>query len=172
MTNDPFQLTRLAEELESREQSNPSTSTTSHALPIPAPLSHSNPHLSLPASTFSTEAFLLSRLPSSLPDLRAELREYLGELKAELVGLINADYEAFISLSTDLREEGGRLERLGRPLGGLRERVLVSAVYWREKGGADGDYRNRGVIWRWFRLLFRVNWRRGQFWERKRCVVV
>lgn len=123
---DPFQLDRLAEELASRE----STYTTEndpndvHDLPDYPPLSHNNPHLI--ALDFNVETFLLSRSHISLLDLRTELREYLSELKEELVRLINDDYEAFISLSTDLKDEGQRLERIKSPLIGLKQQILVS----------------------------------------------
>lgn len=121
---DPFQLERLAEELEIREL-NPHVGldSPSHDLPILVPLSHSNPYITAP--TFNVEEFLLSRSHTSLPDLRTELRDYLGMLKEELVKLINDDYEAFISLSTDLRGEGARLERLKFPLGMLKSEILV-----------------------------------------------
>jgi hypothetical protein len=121
---DPFQLDRLAEELASRELSpHPDRSSASHDLPVYVPLSHSNPYLAAP--TFDVEDFLISRSHTSLPDLRSELRDYLGSLKEELVKLINDDYEAFISLSTDLRGEGARLERLKYPLVMLKSEILV-----------------------------------------------
>jgi len=44
------------------------------------------------------------------------------------VQLINDDYEAFISLSTDLRGEGTRLERLKWPLADLRSQTLVRVL--------------------------------------------
>ncbi|TFY54551.1 hypothetical protein EVJ58_g8796 [Rhodofomes roseus] len=129
-SEDPFDLQRLAEELVTREQK-----STPHAqdageeitkaerdLPVYVPLSHSNPCLS--AKDFSVEEFLLSRSYTSLPDLRSELRDYLATLKEELVKLINDDYEAFISLSTDLRGEGARLERLKAPLSDIKSHVL------------------------------------------------
>ncbi|KAH9839219.1 oligomeric golgi complex component, COG2-domain-containing protein [Rhodofomes roseus] len=129
-SEDPFDLQRLAEELVTREQR-----STPHAqdageeitkaerdLPVYVPLSHSNPCLS--AKDFSVEEFLLSRSYTSLPDLRSELRDYLATLKEELVKLINDDYEAFISLSTDLRGEGARLERLKAPLSDIKSHVL------------------------------------------------
>ena len=125
-SNDPFQISRLAEELESRDlRPSSSSNTPTHDLPLLAPLSHSNPHLTAPE--FSIEEFLLSRAHTSLPDLRSELRDYLGSLKEELVKLINDDYAAFISLSTDLRGEGVRLERLKYPLGMLKSEILVSS---------------------------------------------
>lgn len=128
-STDPFQLERLAEELASRELGI-SSPPAPHDLPLHAPLSHSNPYLTAP--TFNVEDFLLSRSHTSLPDLRSELRDYLGSLKEELVKLINDDYEAFISLSTDLRGEGTRLERLKYPLGMLRSEILVCLPYIRQ----------------------------------------
>jgi hypothetical protein len=124
---DPFELERLAEELVARELagSNHAPQTTaSTELPIYVPLSHDNPHLT--AEVFNVEEFLLSRSHTSLQDLRSELRDYLTSLKEELVLLINDDYEAFISLSTDLRDEGSRLEKLKLPLDDLRKRISVS----------------------------------------------
>ncbi|KAH6914040.1 oligomeric golgi complex component, COG2-domain-containing protein [Coprinopsis sp. MPI-PUGE-AT-0042] len=129
-TQDPYELERLAEELETRERSYPKSAGIEDldsdvpTLPSYVPLSHENPFLT--AEGFNIEAFLQSRSYTSLPDLRTELREYLVELKEELVRLINDDYEAFISLSTDLRDEGGRLEALKRPLNGIRSQILDS----------------------------------------------
>ncbi|KAJ3548647.1 hypothetical protein NM688_g5267 [Phlebia brevispora] len=125
-SRDPMELERLAEELAVRESKKRGSGpdTENHDLPVYIPLSHDNPHLA--AETFNVEEFLLSRLYTSLPDLRSELRDYLATLKEELVKLINDDYEAFISLSTDLRGEGARLERLKLPLGDLRAEVLAS----------------------------------------------
>lgn len=116
-----MELERLAEELAVREGTG--LSDIEHDLPAYVPLSHDNPDLS--ADSFNVEDFLLSRSYTSLPDLRTELREYLATLKEELVKLINDDYEAFISLSTDLRGEGARLERLKGPLGDLRAQAFV-----------------------------------------------
>ncbi|KIJ49540.1 hypothetical protein M422DRAFT_246619 [Sphaerobolus stellatus SS14] len=101
---------------------NPSQSQSD--LPIGSSLSHANSYLSAPE--FSVEEFLLSRAHTSLPDLRTELRDYQSQLKEELVQLINDDYAAFISLSTDLRGEGTRLEKLKQPLGGLKKEIKSS----------------------------------------------
>jgi hypothetical protein len=76
-----------------------------------------------PTSTFSADEFLLSRIHIPLDELRAELREYLGALREELVQLINDDYEEFISLGTGLRGEGERLRHLEIPLRQLSKRV-------------------------------------------------
>lgn len=88
------------------------------------PLSHSN--LFLSAETFSVENFLISRSHTSLSDFRAELRDYHGVLKEELVKLINDDYAAFISLSTDLKGEGPRVEKLKHPLSSLKRDTQAS----------------------------------------------
>ncbi|TFK44741.1 COG complex component [Crucibulum laeve] len=133
LARDPYELERLAEELETRESIHPRAyaqqpkdedETDLHELPVYIPLSHDNKYLT--TEDFNVEEFLLSRSHTSLPDLRSELRDYLSVLKEELVKLINDDYEAFISLSTDLKDEGARLERLKRPLGGLKSQVLES----------------------------------------------
>jgi hypothetical protein len=137
VTADPSQLDQLTEELVARESSSlvnrltdsdDNEPTSTHDLPAYVPLSHDNPYLK--AAEFNVEEFLLSRSYTSLPDLRAELREYLSELKEELVKLINDDYEAFISLSTDLKDEGVRLVRIKSPLGDLRSQILVSLCLW------------------------------------------
>jgi hypothetical protein len=127
---DPYEIERLADELAAREAANPpseppddSPNSVTDILPLYTPLSHDNPYLA--AEHFDVEEFLLSRAHTSLQDLRAELRDYLSTLKEALVKLINDDYEAFISLSTDLRGEGPRLEKLKYPLSYLRAQILV-----------------------------------------------
>ncbi|KAJ6499941.1 COG complex component [Mycena vitilis] len=125
-SRDPFELDRLAEELVNRELLNPldGDDAPGHDLPVYIPLSHNNSYLT--SDVFDVEAFLLSRSHTSLRDLRSELRDYLSTLKEELVKLINDDYEAFISLSTDLRAEGARLGRLKFPLVNLKSQILDS----------------------------------------------
>ncbi|KAI6131677.1 oligomeric golgi complex component, COG2-domain-containing protein [Pisolithus croceorrhizus] len=122
--SDPYELERLAEELEAREVSGKSSCSDGLELPVYVPLSHDNEYLS--AETFNVEKFLLSRAYTSLPELRTELKDYLSSLKEELVRLINDDYEDFISLSTDLSGEKSRLERIKAPLSNLRQRVLIA----------------------------------------------
>lgn len=139
-SRDPFQLERLAEELVNREllrsASKPDTDEddTHHELPDWSPLAHDNPYLTAP--DFNVEDFLLSRSHTSLLDLRVELRDYLSTLKEELVKLINDDYEAFISLSTDLQGEGIRLTRIKYPLGMLKTQIQV----WNFCGPSDLRY--------------------------------
>lgn len=124
---DPYELERLANELATRESGNPKEAA--HELPTYIPLAHDNKYLAV--EQFSVEEFLLSRSYTSLPDLRLELRDYLAQLKEELVKLINDDYEAFISLSTDLRDEGERLERINNPLNDIKNEVLVRGLLLR-----------------------------------------
>lgn len=109
-----------AQEVESSPR--PSTSSA-HSLNLSSlqPLSHDHPLLT--STSFSADAFLLSRIHIPLDELRGELREYLGVLREELVQLINDDYEEFISLGTGLRGEEERLRRLEKPLNGLCEEV-------------------------------------------------
>ncbi|KAG9010340.1 hypothetical protein FRB93_004179 [Tulasnella sp. JGI-2019a] len=98
-----------------------------HELPLLAPLSHTHPLLSS-STAWDVDAFLLSRPNLSLQDLRSELRNYSAELKEELVQLINDDYAAFISLSTDLKGEGTRLERLHEPIAKVKLEMDMSRV--------------------------------------------
>ncbi|KAG6895375.1 hypothetical protein C0992_001582 [Termitomyces sp. T32_za158] len=122
--DDPYQLNRLADELATRESAASNGGPDHHHFPAHVPLSHDNPFLADP--DFKVEEFLLSRSNTSLPELRSELREYLSQLKEELVKLINDDYEAFISLSTDLKDEGDRLVRLQSPLREIKLQILQS----------------------------------------------
>lgn len=171
-SNDPFQISRLAEELESRElhPSSDSPNTPTHDLPLLVPLSHFNPLLTAPE--FSIEEFLLSRAHTSLPDLRSELRDYLGSLKEELVKLINDDYAAFISLSTDLRGEGTRLERLKYPLGMLKTEIMVSSFPPSHPFSANGtesfDARRPGMNYKLSKMQSKQSSRNERFYERRR----
>ena len=122
---DPYDLDRLAHELALRESTNDNNDQV-HDLPAFVPLSHDNPYLS--AEIFNVQEFLLSRSYTSLPDLRTELRDYHAKLKEELVQLINDEYEAFISLSTDLKDEGSRLEEIKEPLAFIRAQVEVGFI--------------------------------------------
>ncbi|KAA1138355.1 hypothetical protein PGTUg99_032634 [Puccinia graminis f. sp. tritici] len=90
-------------------------------LPVGLPLSHQV----FRDPGFDPDQFLLSRRHTTLDDLRTELRSYLSGLKAELVGLINEDYEDFIGLGMGLR---GTVERaMGKmkaPIGQAKLDVL------------------------------------------------
>ncbi|EIW83330.1 COG complex component [Coniophora puteana RWD-64-598 SS2] len=123
---DPFELERLAEELAERDALHPLDLDSSDVPDLPdfIPLSHNDPFLT--TTSFNVDDFLLSRSYTSLPDLRSELKDYLSSLKEELVQLINDDYEAFISLSTDLRGEGKRLEKMKVPLSVLKTQAQLA----------------------------------------------
>jgi conserved oligomeric Golgi complex subunit 2 len=124
-------------------------------LPSISPLSHSNPYLK-PDGKFDVDSFLLSRSAhSSLPELRLELREYLSELKAELVQLLNDDYESFISLSTDLRAEGSRLERMKSPLEGIKLEIQVGVPLLCALLRTFPIYRNQKVNFNPFKIQFK-----------------
>lgn len=131
---DPMNIGRLAQDLAQREQHLRTTSDAdaelpAHELPLLLPLSHSHPLLSAESNAaFDVDAFLLTRSNTSLGDLRTELRDYLAVLKEELVQLINDDYADFISLRTDLRGEGARLERLEEPLANVGAEIDVRAL--------------------------------------------
>lgn len=116
-------LDKLAQDLAQREGDLPDNDD--YELPTLEPLGHNHPLLSATTPDFDVEAFLLSRSHTSLTDLRVELRDYLAQLKDELVQLINDDYQDFISLSTDLRGEGARLERIHEPVGNIRAQIQV-----------------------------------------------
>ncbi|KAH9814401.1 oligomeric golgi complex component, COG2-domain-containing protein [Melampsora americana] len=73
-------------------------------LPTQSPLTHEL----FRSNDFDSDQFLLSRRHTTLNELRLELRNYLNDLKFELVGLINEDYEDFIGLGMGLR---GTIER-------------------------------------------------------------
>lgn len=121
--HDPYELDRLAQ-VQAARNSDSDSQSGHHELPAFVPLSHHHPLLSAD-QPFDVDAFLLTRTHTKLPDLRVELREYLATLKEELVQLINDDYAAFISLSTDLRGEGATLDRLKWPLGGVKSEIEV-----------------------------------------------
>lgn len=133
---DPLGLEELAENLQLREESgqllsekqsdqivSSSSNGTLDGFPEYLPLSLGSTHLS--ESHFSVEDFLLTRPYTSLFDLRTELRDRLATLKEELVKLINDDYEAFISLSTDLKDEGENVRRIYEPLQAVKEKIQV-----------------------------------------------
>lgn len=114
-------------------------------LPSLQPLSHDHPLLS--SDSFNVDSFLLSRVHIPLEELRGELRAYLGQLREELVQLINDDYEEFISLGTGLRGEGERLRRLEEPLKGLSGEVdVVRGVLVQHQEAVQGKLDQRAAL--------------------------
>jgi hypothetical protein len=114
---------------------------TTHELPLLLPLSHDHPLLSSTSNpTFDVDAFLLTRPNTSLADLRSELRDYLVVLKEELVQLINDDYADFISLRTDLRGEGARIEKLVLPLESVWQQIDVSSRFVEDVSSCITDH--------------------------------
>lgn len=91
---------------------------------LPAPLSHQT----FSSVEFDVNTFLLSRRHTSLDELRSELRAYLGNLRQELVGVINRDYEDFIGLGVGLRGTHGKLERMRLPVEAVKQAVEVCNV--------------------------------------------
>lgn len=89
---------------------------------LPAPLSHAT----FSSASFDVNAFLLSRRHTPLDELRSELRAYLANLRTELVGVINRDYEDFIGLGIGLRGTDKKLERMRRPVDSVKASVEVS----------------------------------------------
>jgi hypothetical protein len=139
-----------------------------YALPSILPLSHSNPFLKS-EKDFDVDAFLLSRAThTSLPELRSELRNYLADLKAELVQLLNDDYESFLSLSTDLRSEGPRLMRMKLPMGVIRADIQVSPATYKHPPNLAGMSRNRKIGFFPYKTLWKPSWLNERPSERKR----
>ena len=91
------------------------------SLPFPATLSHS---LFL-VEPFHASDFLLSRKHMLLDDLRSELRTYLASLRAQLVSIINSDYEDFINLGGAhlLGSEDQMAYRMRKPLEGISREI-------------------------------------------------
>jgi len=106
---DPHELERVAEELSEREGQR--DVDTSYPPPLLEPLSHEHPLLRAENPSSDVE----SRSHSFLPDTSAELKVYLALLKLSMT----------TSLSTDVRAEGARLERLRTPMSGLRSEIEV-----------------------------------------------
>lgn len=91
------------------------------ALAGDGPLSHEQ----FAGEEWDVNEFLLSKRHVALDDLKRELRAYLAQLKASLVGVINDEYETFISLSLGLKQANvaHSLGAIKRPVLGLRQQV-------------------------------------------------
>ncbi|CEP12983.1 hypothetical protein [Parasitella parasitica] len=75
------------------------------------------------APDFEPDAFLSSRRHLGLERLKAELNTRLKQLKADLVELINRDYQDFINLSTNLKGVDKEIEQLKSPLAEMEHQV-------------------------------------------------
>lgn len=128
---DPYELAKMTNERAVREGASydrTSELLAGHNFPSLVPLSHDHPLLTSKAEIFNVEAFLLSKRHTSLPDLRAELRDYLAVLKQELEHIVDVDHTQVIGLRMDLREEKPRLNRMLEPLEKVRADIEVSEI--------------------------------------------
>lgn len=119
--SDPF-LAPSSNVEESKSQDSVEGADLTNLVLLPAGLSHA----SFLKPDFNANAFLLSRRHTPLDELRTELRSYLANLRQELVGVINRDYEDFIGLGIGLRGTEKRLERMRRPIEDVKQSVDVS----------------------------------------------
>lgn len=90
-------------------------------LPFPAIL----PRSDFLAPSFQPAAYL-SALPhrhQTLEDLRSDLRDRSSAISAELLELVNANYTAFLSLGSELRGGGDKVEDVKVALLGFRRAV-------------------------------------------------
>ncbi|KAI8377835.1 uncharacterized protein BYT42DRAFT_614487 [Radiomyces spectabilis] len=78
------------------------------------------------APQFDPDHFLSSRRHLGLERLKKELNEHLRFLKAELVELINEDYQDFINLSTNLKGVDKAMDDLQRPLAQMGNQVQTA----------------------------------------------
>lgn len=130
----------------------PRTSTSSYSsdndntdLPFPTPLPRSD--FLVPAFDPSTYLSSLGSRHQTLEDLRADLRQRSQVLSAELLELVNARYEDFLSLGSSVRGGGEKAEELRVGLLALRREIEVvrGAVAERERE-MEGLVRERGVV--------------------------
>ncbi|GAA5801026.1 hypothetical protein HPULCUR_006468 [Helicostylum pulchrum] len=75
------------------------------------------------AAKFDPDTFLSSRRHLSLERMKSELNTHLTSLKAELVELINRDYQDFINLSTNLKGVDKDIQDLKSPLTDMEVQV-------------------------------------------------
>ncbi|KAI7904429.1 oligomeric golgi complex component, COG2-domain-containing protein [Cokeromyces recurvatus] len=75
------------------------------------------------AKEFDPDVFLTSRRHLGLERMKTELNAHLRRLKAELVELINRDYQDFINLSTNLKGVDRNIESLKSPLANMEIEV-------------------------------------------------
>jgi hypothetical protein len=111
-----------------RSSSASSTTNSSNDLPFPTPL----PRNAFLDPNFSSASFLstLSHRHQTLSDLRSDLSERSAAISNELLNLVNNEYQAFLSLGSDLRGGDEKVQevRVGvlgfaKGVGGIKERV-------------------------------------------------
>ena len=74
---------------------------------------------------FNAEQFL-SRYSSTcdLEDLKSDLSDFLSRCESEIMGIMNKDYESFISLAMRLNGLKGKLQSIRGPLEDSRETLV------------------------------------------------
>lgn len=77
------------------------------------------------AESFDPDGFLSSRRHLGLERMKAELNTHLKSLKAELIELINKDYQDFINLSTNLKGVDKDIAQLKEPLANMEANIRV-----------------------------------------------
>lgn len=120
--DDPFLVPKQASQ--KADENEPLDGETDLQALLPAPLSHTT----FSSDNFNVNDFLLSRRHTPLDELRSELRGYLTNLRTELVGVINRDYEDFIGLGIGLRGTDKRLERMRKPVEAVKASVEVRTI--------------------------------------------
>ena len=110
-----------------------SSSDSEDNLPYPEAL----PRSDFLSRTFSAPSYLstLSSRHQTLEDLRSDLRERSQALSKELLDLVNANYEQFLSLGSDLRGGEERVEDVRVGLLGFRRGLEDVRARVRERRG-------------------------------------
>ncbi|KAG1543204.1 hypothetical protein G6F49_011410 [Rhizopus delemar] len=88
--------------------------------PLP---NHAVERSELIAEEFDPDRFLSSRRHLGLERMKVELNTHLKQLKAELVELINKDYQDFVNLSTNLKGVDKDINELKQPLYKIEDQV-------------------------------------------------
>ncbi|RCI01734.1 hypothetical protein CU098_009352 [Rhizopus stolonifer] len=99
---------------------------TASVKPLP---NHAVERSELNADDFNPDSFLSSRRHLGLERMKVELNVHLKQLKAELVELINKDYQDFVNLSTNLKGVDKNLQDFKQPLNHIENQVIVSIFY-------------------------------------------
>ncbi|KAI9024918.1 hypothetical protein CLU79DRAFT_813755 [Phycomyces nitens] len=84
------------------------------------------------AAEFDPDRFLSSRRHLGLERLKTELNNHLRLLKAELIELLNRDYQDFINLSTNLKGVDRAMDDLMRPLTRMETQVKTASVHFQQ----------------------------------------